>query len=236
MTIDEAYKFIDFIIKKSNAGGYLSPDEFNLIINRAQIQYFNKLYGNQNDYRYDRPVPRISYAVTEKISNSLSPFLVSESVSADVNGQIDVPSALFQTVSLSKNINGVPYEVTRVEHDRVANNMTSYYDAPSDEFPIYTQLSDKFQFYPSTSGGNYSFKYLKQPEDMVWAYTIVNGRPTYAATASGSAVIPNTGSVQPLWKDMDMNEIIYLALSYIGINLKDGEVEQFANMKTQSGL
>jgi hypothetical protein len=33
-----------------------------------------------------------------------------------------------------------------------------------------------------------------------------------------------------------MNEIIYLALSYIGLNIKDGDVAQFANQKTQTGL
>ena len=226
MTIDEVHKFANFIIRQSNSGVYVSPAEMDMVLNKAQIQYFNKLYGNQNDYRYDRPVPRISHAVTEKISNSLSPFLVSNSVSADVNGQIAAPSNLFQTVSISKNINGVPYEVTRVEQDRVANNLTSYYDAPSDEFPIYTQLSDKFQFYPATSGGSYDFKYLKEPDEMEWGYNIVNGRPVYAASAS----------VDPEWKDTDINEIIYLALSYIGVNIKDADVSQFANMKTQTGL
>lgn len=226
MTIDQAYKFIDFIIKKSNSGGYLTPDEFNLVINRAQVQYFNKLYGNQNDYRYDRPVPRISYAVTEKISNSLSPFLSDvTTLTIDVNGQVNIPNDLFQTVSLTRTIDGVEYEITRVEHDRIANNLSSEYDAPTTEFPIYTQLRTKFQFYPKNLG-TANLYYLKQPTDMLWAYTTVNGRPVYNAGAS----------VQPLWKDMDMNEIIYIALSYIGVNLKDPEVAQFAEIKTNNGL
>ena len=226
MTIDQVYKFIDFTIKKSNAGGYLTPDEFNLIINRAQIQYFNKLYGNQNDYRYDRPVPKIAYAITEKISNSLSVFLSdSTTLTIDANGQVNIPNDLFQTVSLTKTISGIDYEITRVEQDRVANNLTSAYDAPDTEFPIYTQLRTKFQFYPKNLGSA-NLYYLKQPTDMVWAYTIVSQRPQYDAA----------NSVQPLWKDMDMNEIIYIALSYVGINLKDGEVSQFAQLKTQTGL
>jgi hypothetical protein len=226
MTIDQVYKFVDFIIKKSNAGGYLSPEEFNLIINRAQIQYFNKLYGNQNDYRYDRPVPKIAYAITEKISNSLSPFLSdSTSLTIDSAGKVDIPSDLFQTVSLTHTIDGVEYEITRVEQDRIANNLSSYYDAPTADYPIYAQLRTKFQFYPKNLGTANLF-YLKKPTDMVWAYTTVAGRPVYN---SGS-------SVQPLWKDMDMNEIIYIALSYIGVNLKDGDVSQFAQLKTQTGL
>jgi len=226
MTIDQVFKFVDFIIKKSNSGGYLTPDEFNLIINRAQIQYFNKLYGNQNDYRYDRPVPKIAYAITEKISNSLSVFLSdSTTLTIDANGQVNIPSDLFQTVSLTKTISGIDYEITRVEQDRVANNLTSAYDAPDTEFPIYTQLRTKFQFYPKNLGSA-NLYYLKKPTDMVWAYTIVSNRPQYDAA----------NSVQPLWKDMDMNEIIYIALSYVGINLKDGEVSQFAQLKTQTGL
>lgn len=226
MTIDQVYKFVDFIIKKSNSGGYLTPDEFNLIINRAQIQYFNKLYGNQNDYRYDRPVPKIAYAITEKISNSLSPFLSdSTALTIDVNGKVDIPSDLFQIVSITHTIDGVEYEITRVEQDRIANNLTSYYDAPSLDYPIYSQLRTKFQFYPKNLGSANLF-YLKKPTDMVWGYTTVGGRPVYNAGTS----------VQPLWKDMDMNEIIYIALSYIGVNLKDGDVSQFAQLKTQTGL
>jgi hypothetical protein len=226
MTIDQVYKFIDFTIKKSNAGGYLTPDEFNLIINRAQIQYFNKLYGNQNDYRYDRPIPKISYAVTEKISNSLSVFLSdSTALTIDANGQVNLPSDLFQTVSITHTINGVENEITRVEQDRVANNLTSVYDAPDTTYPIYAQLRTKFQFYPKNLA-TANLYYLKKPTDMLWAYTVVSNRPQYDAA----------NSVQPLWKDMDMNEIIYIALSYVGVNLKDGDVSQFAQIKTQTGL
>jgi len=226
MTIDEVYKFINFIVKKSNAGGYVTPSEFNLLINRAQIQYFNKLYGNQNDYRYDRPVPKISYAVTEKISNSLSPFLSDKTtVTIDVNGQCTTPTDMIQMVAVTKEVSGKEYEITRVEQDRVANNLSSYYDAPDTEFPIYAQLRTKLQFYPKTLASA-SVIYLKKPTNMAWAFTTVSGRYVYDPLLS----------VQPLWSDVDMNEVMYIALSYIGVNLKDQEVSQFANIKTQTGL
>jgi len=226
MTIDEVYKFINFIVKKSNAGGYVTPSEFNLLINRAQIQYFNKLYGNQNDYRYDRPVPKISYAVTEKISNSLSPFLSDKTtVTIDANGQCTTPTDMIQMVAVTKEVSGKEYEITRVEQDRVANNLSSYYDAPDTEFPIYAQLRTKLQFYPKTLASA-SVIYLKKPTNMAWAFTTVSGRYVYDPLLS----------VQPLWSDVDMNEVMYIALSYIGVNLKDQEVSQFANIKTQTGL
>jgi hypothetical protein len=61
---------------------------------------------------------------------------------------------------------------------------------------------------------------------MVWGYTIVSGVPVYNSATS----------VQPVWEDMDMNEVIYLALTYAGLNIKDADVAQFANSKTQTGL
>lgn len=61
---------------------------------------------------------------------------------------------------------------------------------------------------------------------MVWGYITVSGRPEYSEALS----------TQPEWSDTDINEIIYLALSYIGVNLKDPEVSQFAQLKTQTGL
>jgi hypothetical protein len=55
---------------------------------------------------------------------------------------------------------------------------------------------------------------------MVWAYT---GDLVYSANG-GPSVIPTSGSTQPEWGDADMNEIIYIAIGLIGINLKDGDL------------
>lgn len=399
MTIDQVHKFINFIVKKSSAGGYITPSEIDLLLNRAQIQYFNKLYGNQNEYRYDRPVPKISYAVTEKISDSLAPFLSNKNVmSVDSAGRLSTSSLdrFFHMVSVSNTLidspgkisviainnpgsgytsatvtlpaplvtgvtatatatissgsfsvinvtnqgsnytktpivtisapspitfNGssavnvttdaitisahpfktgdkVTYsngggtsitaqdlydgnsiylikvdsntvklsssyqssidgayinitaagtgtqsftgeqatataisstetemEVTRVEQDRLATNLASYYDRPTADFAIYTQFRDYIQFYPMNLY-TANIVYLKKPQDMVWGYTL-NGQILVYSEAL---------STQPEWSDTDMNEIMYLALSYIGVNLKDPDVTQFANIKTQTGL
>jgi len=226
MNINQAHQFIDFLIRQSNSGVYLSPTEKDLILNRAQTQYFNKLYGNQNDYRYDRPVPKISYAVTEKISRSLAPFLSDPTaLTIDSGGQVTTPTDMYQIVSITHTVSGLNYEVTRVEQDRVANNLTSAIEAPDEKYPIYSQLRTKLQFYPKALA-TAKIIYLKKPVDMVWGYTIVSGVPVYS---SGT-------SVQPVWEDMDMNEVVYLALTYAGLNIKDADVSQFANQKSQTGL
>jgi len=75
----------------------------------------------------------------------------------------------------------------------------------------------------------------KNAPDIVWAYTTVSGRPVYAPTQTGAGVTPTTGTVQPVWDDVDLLEIITRALKLIGLNLKDGMVQQYANQITQTG-
>lgn len=48
--------------------------------------------------------------------------------------------------------------------------------------------------------------------------SIKNGRPVYTSS----------GSVQPLWSDTDIDQIVYLILQDYGVNTRDNEVEQWA--------
>lgn len=72
------------------------------------------------------------------------------------------------------------YKVKRVEKNRWAANVNSTYDAPTQEFPIYTQFSNSLQFAPANLGFAKTV-YLQQPIWSKWAYTL-NG---YIATLTG---------------------------------------------------
>jgi len=91
-----------------------------------------------------------------------------------------------------------------------------------------------FQFYPVTLG-TANLTYVKDAPEIVWAYTTVSGRPVYAPTQTGVGVTPTTGTVQPVWDNVDLLEIIARALKLIGLNLQDGQVQQYANQVTQTG-
>lgn len=70
--------------------------------------------------------------------------------------------------------------VTRVEKQLVAGNLSSTYDAPTQDFPIYTQYSNSFQFYPKNLGFA-KIVYLQQPVWSFWAYKLQG----YIATLTG---------------------------------------------------
>lgn len=70
--------------------------------------------------------------------------------------------------------------VTRVEKQLWAANLSSSYDSPNQQFPIYTQYSTHFEYAPK-SIGYVKIVYLQQPVWSYWAYTL-NG---YIATLTG---------------------------------------------------
>ena len=45
MTIDELYRYIQFIANKEQRG-FIKPTEFNLLADRAQMELFTKRYNN----------------------------------------------------------------------------------------------------------------------------------------------------------------------------------------------
>jgi hypothetical protein len=102
-------------------------------------------------------------------------YTVNDSLSASGLGG----GTLF-SILVASLVGTVAYRVKRVEKQRLAANLSSQYDAPTAEFPIYSQFSSSFQFYPLNLGVA-SMVMLQQPVWSLWAYTL-NG---YIATLTG---------------------------------------------------
>lgn len=77
------------------------------------------------------------------------------------------------------------YKVKRVEKQRIAANLSSEYDAPTQEFPIYTQYATSFQFWPPNLGFAKTV-YLQQPVWSYWAYTLNGYINTLTGLVGGS--------------------------------------------------
>lgn len=77
------------------------------------------------------------------------------------------------------------YPVTRVEKQRIAKHLSSQYDAPSPEFPIYTQYATSFRFYPNIPYAK--IVYLQQPIWSFWAYKLAGYIDTLTGLVGGSA-------------------------------------------------
>lgn len=196
-TIDEVYKLLKYRATKSGFNGTISPNDFNLIFPRAERRYFNNKYK--------------TYLINQSNEDSLLPFKTDPiPITVDSQGKYTKLTNVLHVDSMRATFNSKQVEVQRFKDDRLGNKISSEYDSPSLEFPIYVEYSGYFQFYP-VSLGTAILVYLKDFTPSLWAYTLVSGRPVYNSA----------GSVQPLWSDDDIDAIIYMAGVDVGLNMRD---------------
>jgi hypothetical protein len=221
MNVNDMYRICQFAINKAQ-NGYLTPSEFNLIINQAQVSYQDYLLGEFQQYQYGRAQARINYSQNENIRQRLSPLITEATLTINgTSGEAPYPADYVQADTI---ITTAFKRVRFVQQD----SLYSYYNSEIDPVatnPIYLIEPTGFQFYPKTLGSAI-LTYVKEAPSIVWAYTTVSGRPVYN---------PPPASTNPIWADVDLLEIIARALKLVGVNLQAGQVEQYANQVTQQG-
>ena len=231
MTIDEVYKIVTYLVDKYQ-GTYISPEDFNNVINMAQYQYAESIVDGTGNITSNNPKSPSGLIVNSTISDKLSKFYTEITLNVSTTagatlGTAEKPSGMWTATSLRTSANR---PIKKVFDDNLATHLTNPIDSPSVDNPIYMEIgggtNGRFKFYPnsSTVPANNVISpilgYIRTPNKMVWAYT---GNLEYSQSG-GVNVIPTSGSVQPEWGDADMIEIIYIAIGIIGIPLKDGEL------------
>ncbi len=215
------YLELQFLVNK-NQQGYISPDQFNLIINQAQMSFLDYLLGEFQQYQMGRPQPKIAYGQNQTIRQRLTPLIATYTVLTinGTTGRSPYP-ADYQTTDAMYTT--AKKKVRYFQQDYLDDYINDPID-PVATNPIYEIIDTGFQFYPVTLT-NALLSYVKTPPTIVWAYTLdVNNRPVYDAGAS----------VDPVWYDTDCLEIIARALAMASTNLQAPPTAQYAqSIKTQ---
>jgi len=222
MNINEVYKLVSYLVDKYQ-GTYLSPDDFNMVINMAQIQYLASLTEDTGNPTRNPKAPT-GMASSATLVDMISSFITESTVM--ITSQIGPkPGDLYRTVSIRTIDDN--YAVRFVPADKVASHIDNAIDPPSATDPMYYELGSTFKFFPSTLASA-KITYVKNPQTLKWAYT---GNLSYDAANSVPA---NNAALE--WGDTDVYEVIYRAVGIIGINLKDGDLVGAARAIKNEGL
>jgi len=216
MTVDFAYTLIKKILAKNTQQGYASPSDFNSFINQAQLMYLDYLLGEFEQYQYQRPIPRVQFGMNQQVRQSLTP-LIGEFVPLTIDGTGLSPYPDdFQQVDAMMTTGDKAIRYCQ-QHQKEAF-IKSRID-PVATNPIYLIQDDGFQFYPIVLAAA-KLSYVKTPPEIKWAFTEdVNLRPVY----------DSTNSIDPVWYDLDIMEILARTLRMFGVSLQANQVSQYAN-------
>lgn len=218
IAIKDAHDFIRSIIKK-NKGGFVSPGDIDIAINRGVSDWMNAaLYKFQRTGKFDYD----HLLVKKKI------FTVSSSTSIQSISQDDYVQGL--TIYIKDGTNS-PKEGTIYDWDRFLEIKNSAILAPNTIYPAATVFVQeessinvpKIEFAPVPTSGTYEYTlvYMRRPKKGVYAFTPSNGNFTYTST----------GSVDIDIDERYFSDITTRALMYLGISLKDGDVASTEAMK-----
>lgn len=204
MTIDEAFRYLEFLTNKSQRGS-ITPKEFNLLAERAQLAHIQDIYGE-------------GYLGSQKQNDHLS-ALITTSSSAISGGYVSMPSdSLYVlSVSLADGTN-----VKMVSEDQLTNYRTSKIVAPTTSSPIGYIKDDRVYVLPSSGiSSNVEIRYIKKPTSPTWNYTVSSNRAVYSSSGSQDFEVGEVAH----------NDIVIKIAEYFGVNTRDAGVTQYSMTK-----
>lgn len=233
MDLKVIHDTILFIVNKEQ-NAYLSHEEIDSMLDRAQITLFNQYHTNP---KVPARTQSMLYGENQRIDDALSTFkdkmLFTSSPLTNITsgGLITLPNNYLHLISLyTTNYNAqlarsVYSAVQVLTEEELIERLESQVIPVSYDDPIcIMNKQNKIQLFPEVAASGGVF-YFRRPIAPVFSYT-----------QSGRVVTYNSNtSTQLEWRDFDVLNIISIALSYIGINISSPEITQFAELKTQQG-
>lgn len=219
IAIKDAHDFIRSIIKK-NKGGFVSPGDIDIAINRGVSDWMNAaLYKYQRTGKFD-----YDHLLVKKKVFTVAPSTSIQSISQD-----DYVQGL--TIYIKDGTNS-PKEGTIYDWDRFLEIKNSAILAPTTQYPaatIFIQEESsvnvsKIEFAPVPPSGStyeYTLVYMRRPKKGVYAYDASNGNFSYKSS----------GSIDIDIDERYFSDITTRALMYLGIALKDGDLASTEAMK-----
>jgi len=229
VSIDTVYQKVLAILNKEQRG-YVTPQEFNLFANQAQLDLFEQYFYDINQFGR-LPGTDTEYSdMLDILNEKISPFETSTTLTY-ASDKFDIPSDLYRLGTIiydNTTIDGFGTSTTEsIEAERVAKNEILYINSspltkPKNIRPIYTQNTSGINVYgDSELTSDVRCNYIKRPTTPQWAYQIVFGEPLYDAA----------NSVDFELNPSEETELVIKILEMAGLLIKDYNLYNVANQE-----
>jgi hypothetical protein len=232
LTLFKQWELVEYIANKDYQGNVIEPDRFAQLVKVVNMDLFKVKMGLPEDFKIGMPLSR-QYLDANQTFTDETKFL-KERVPAQVvtTGVIAYPSDYFRfdamTYGYQRNIDGTPTVIPKIVNmltvadysDRAGN----YTKQPTIKNPVCVTRNDGIYVYPITIVA-VDFNYIKYPVEPVFAY---NQEAGYITEDAG-------GSTQYEWPEILLMDLTRRILSYIGINLREKELQQYAEVHKAMG-
>ncbi len=225
VSIDTVYQRVLALANKEQRG-YITPLEFNLLANQAQLEIFEQYFYDLNQFKRQPSDDTTFSDMEELIGNKLSPFTT---IAAVNTGTTFPPNYRIGRIFS----NG--YEVERVEFNEVNNIMNSpFHLSGLLQNPIYRESPTSGEDIEVFNGtgitgqaiAGVTCEVINEPVKVEWGYNVIGEKALYSA---GTSV--NFGL-----HDSEETNLVIKILELAGVIIKHPDVVGVANQEEMQKL
>jgi len=213
MIIDRVYRLVQTVANVEQRGN-ITPDQFNVLAEMAQLEYMSKRIGNIKMVN-NQGVPVIGYESTWRIHEDLRPMVYGPvTIPIDSAGNFSYPYGYIWPDAVHKTDFT---HIERITADQYPFLKRSLIKPPSAAYPVMI-MRGQYGFIDPYSIGSLAMSYLKVPPTPIWGYGLSEDTAVFDANLSVDFLIPPLAYI----------EMAMLILAHVGINLGAFELTQFA--------
>ena len=236
VSVDTVYQRVLAILNKEQRG-YVTPQEFNLFANQAQLDIFEQYFYDINQFGRvpgnDTEFSDMLNILNEKINL----FEANGAMTYNASFYWQTPADLYRLGTIvygntvtSKSLYPTPNTVvnttTLVEAERINYNEylminQSEYLKPTNSRPVFVASTSGYKVYGAAGEliTGVTCNYIKKPTEVAWGYQMVYGEALYDATTAVDFEL----------HDSEETELVIKILGFAGLSTKEIQMYQVAN-------
>jgi len=202
VSVDTVYQRVLALANKEQRG-YVTPLEFNLLANQAQLDIFEQYFYDINQFATVNDIGAEYSDAVDTLEEKISIF----ETSGTVTGGAMLPSNLYRigTVIFGGN------EVEQIEQKKFLYINSSPLTVPTNSRPIYTRNGNIITTYGD--GGNQitagiTCNYIKQPNNVEWGYHVIAQKALYNHSKSIHFELHSSEEVKLVLKILELAGIV----------------------------
>jgi hypothetical protein len=208
--IDNVYQKVLALANKEQRG-YITPQEFNLFANQAQLEIFEQYFydinqfgrtpGNENEYG------DMLNLLNEKVSEfkTTAPLPYTSNVFTKPNGLYRIGTVWYSATALLTD----RVEIQEITTDELMDVINSPLVTPTVKNPVYIDTAGGLEVYPTTITSGVSASYITLPTPPRWGYVVISEKAMFD---------PSTTTHFEL-HPAEETELVYKILKYAGISM-----------------
>tara|TARA_R100000951_G_scaffold107029_1_gene102059 strand:+ start:1206 stop:1904 length:699 start_codon:yes stop_codon:yes gene_type:complete len=225
VNVNTVYSRVLAILNKEQRG-FLTPQEFNLFANQAQMDLFEQYFYDINQFSR---IPGNSTEFSDMLNilnEKIAPFIKESTLSTFAGGALTRPADFYRL----GNIRIGNVEAQRLNRNEYLVVNASPLTTPSTAFPVFFEKEHGFVVYDGSTAkvSGVFIDYIKRPVTVQWGGVNVNGVPQYSSAETHSTNFELHSSEE--------TELVIKILELAGVLLKQLEVTQYAGQKEAQGV